>query len=488
MQVLVVALAVGCGENAAPPGRSVESAPEGSALPVPATIPAKLEASQSAEPAGEPGHGDKIASIAMRTWIYQTPDEHGTKLGYLRAGAVVDRANRSAGNEGCEEGWYRVAPRGYVCVGKGASLDLEHPVVQSALAGPARGEPMPYDYVISRSPPPHRYFKLPSDEEQKSAEGDKRARSMALYAGGAEKLGAPDPLPRFLVDGEPLPKPYGAERPLAYAVHRGRANEASAFGLIATFDWTGRRFGLTTELDLIPLDRTKIAPLSPLRGVVVEGEGTPALVYGHGVKSYERDAVGKLRPTADAPHRSGWVLTEAREGGLAETTAGVWLPAASLRIAKLRDDPADFAERGRKWIDISIKQQLLVAYEGERPVFATLISSGRGGMSDPKETSATIRGAYMIHAKHVSGTMDGDSTTEDSFDLRDVPYIQYFHQGYALHGAYWHDDFGKERSHGCINLAPADAAWLFDWTEPEVPSGWHGTLNLNAGTLVYIHG
>jgi lipoprotein-anchoring transpeptidase ErfK/SrfK len=94
----------------------------------------------------------------------------------------------------------------------------------------------------------------------------------------------------------------------------------------------------------------------------------------------------------------------------------------------------------------------------------------------------------MIHAKHVSGTMDGDEEATEPFDLRDVPYIQYFHKGYALHGAYWHDDFGKVRSHGCVNLAPRDAAWLFEWTDPEVPEGWHGALNPNAGTLVYIHG
>jgi hypothetical protein len=173
--------------------------------------------------------------------------------------------------------------------------------------------------------------------------------------------------------------------------------------------------------------------------------------------------------------------------GILETTRGVWLPAGSLRIPKLREDPAGFAREGRKWIDVSIRLQLLVAYEGKRPVFATLVSTGRGELGDPEKTDATVRGTFMIHAKHVSGTMDGDETAEDAFDLRDVPYIQYFHEGYALHGAYWHDDFGKVRSHGCINIAPADAAWLFEWTDPQVPEGWHGAVNMAAGTLVYIH-
>ncbi|HEX7672087.1 MAG TPA: L,D-transpeptidase, partial [Polyangiaceae bacterium] len=71
-------------------------------------------------------------------------------------------------------------------------------------------------------------------------------------------------------------------------------------------------------------------------------------------------------------------------------------------------------------------------------------------------------------------------------DLRDVPYVQYFKEGYALHAAYWHDAFGTPRSHGCVNLSPLDARWLFSWTEPSVPSAWHGAMS-NHGTLVSIH-
>lgn len=480
---------IGCGEGAPPPGPTVDTALDEEPLPRPSEGAAS--SATTAVAPDRPGGGDRIASIAVRTWVYQEPDDQATKLGYLRAGAIVERAKESAGNQGCDGGWYRVAPRGYVCNGKGATLDLNHEVVRAVPQGPKRGEAMPYRYVISRSPPPHLYFKLPSVDEQEEAEGDqKRTKSILLAERDLERLGEPDAIPAFLSDGLELPKPYGAKRPLHYRVHRGRANEESAFGLVATFDWESRRMGLTTELDLIPLDRTRVAPLSDMKGVVVEDEGIPAIVWHHGVKIHEPDATGALRAVGPAPRRSGWVLTGKNNGsdnGLLETTAGVWLPASSLRIARVREDPAGFARNGRKWIDVSIKQQLLVAYEGEKPVFATLVSTGRGELSDPEKTHATVRGTYMIHAKHVSGTMDGDEDTRESFDLHDVPYIQYFYKGYALHGAYWHDDFGKVRSHGCINLAPHDAAWLFDWTDPQVPDGWHGALNHNAGTLVYIH-
>ncbi|MEM9873424.1 MAG: L,D-transpeptidase [Myxococcota bacterium] len=496
-----VAFVVGmsaCAEPAAPPGPTVTSIDPPLALSVPPPVTSGTAAGADGAAARDetvprPGAGHRLASIAMRTWVYQEPHDEAVKLGYLRAGAVVARAEVPAGRDGCEGGWFRIAPRGFVCVGKGATLDLDHPVVASAPQGPRRGAPMPYRYVISREPPPHRYFKLPTVEEQRRAEGAKRTRSVALYGPMArDALGAPDPVPSALAAGAALPKPYGAERPLAYAVHRGRANPNSAFGLLATFDWTERPMGLTTELDMIPLDRTEVVRLSALRGRVVAAEerGTPAVVVSHGVKTYARNDRGKLTAVGRAPHRSGWVLTGETQGGaqgFVETTSGEWLPRPTLRVASVRDDPAQFAETGRKWIDVSIEDQLLVAYVGRRPVFATLVSTGRGGMGDPAETNATVRGTFMIHAKHVSGTMDGDDTTEDAFDLRDVPYIQYFHQGYALHGAYWHDDFGKERSHGCINLSPADAAWLFEWTEPVVPDGWHAALNLNAGTLVSIH-
>ncbi|MGK4005363.1 L,D-transpeptidase [Sorangium sp. So ce1036] len=514
-----------------------------------------------------PGQGAKIASIAMRTWIYVAPDDRSTKLGYLRAGAVVDRAEVSAGTQGCAGGWYRIAPRGYVCVGKGASLELDHPVVAAAVRGPRRGAPVPYHYVMSRTPPPHLYFRLPTAEDQRRVEGPKLAVHLARAAASPSSLPL-DPVPDFLLGGRDLPKPYGAEKKLHYSVHTGRAKEKSAFGLITTFSWTNRRFGLTTELDLIPLDRTRPARISALRGVVIKDldteipespsdaapgtdtaspadaasppgsappassptsqaaaaidaggfsiadlpddelpppppgtdaridpalRGAPAFVRVHGTTLHRPSASTRALVRAGlAPFRSGWVLTGRTRGGvkgMVETTDGAWLAGAHLVIAELRKDPQGFARAGKKWIDVSIERQMLVAYEGTRPVFAALISSGRSGMADPAETDATIRGSFYIHAKHVSTTMDGDDEASEAFDLRDVPYTQYFRGGYALHGAYWHDEFGKARSHGCINLAPADAAWLFEWTEPAVPPEWHGAVNIEGGgTLVYVHG
>jgi lipoprotein-anchoring transpeptidase ErfK/SrfK len=120
------------------------------------------------------------------------------------------------------------------------------------------------------------------------------------------------------------------------------------------------------------------------------------------------------------------------------------------------------------------------------PVYATLVSTGKDGLGDPSESHATIRGEFLIHTKHVTDAMASD-VEGDVYDHRDVPYVQFFKDGYALHAAYWHDGFGQPRSHGCINLSPEDARWLFQWSDPKVPEGWHGALSLLDGTLVSIH-
>jgi hypothetical protein len=62
----------------------------------------------------------------------------------------------------------------------------------------------------------------------------------------------------------------------------------------------------------------------------------------------------------------------------------------------------------------------------------------------------------------------------------------YYWASLAVHGAYWHDGFGKARSHGCTNVPPVDARWLFRWSRPELPAGWHGAVRLD-GPRVYVY-
>ncbi len=134
---------------------------------------------------------------------------------------------------------------------------------------------------------------------------------------------------------------------------------------------------------------------------------------------------------------------------------------------------------------MDISDQTLVAYEGDTPVFLTLISSGKEKES---EEFKTPRGIFDIQSKHVSGTMDNLALDDTSYSIEDVPWTMYFSSNYALHGAFWHSMFGHQRSHGCVNMTPQDAKWVFDWSEPRLPLGWHGVVatGQRPGTFVKI--
>src|SRR5690606_16484114 len=106
-------------------------------------------------------------------------------------------------------------------------------------------------------------------------------------------------------------------------------------------------------------------------------------------------------------HREGVKLTgQNAPNGFLETRDGDFVPQVGLRIIPARDSFPSFATGDRKWIDISIRSQTLVAYVGRRPVYATLVSTGRGGLADPEKSFATVRGTFMIHYKAISSTMD----------------------------------------------------------------------------------
>ncbi len=126
-------------------------------------------------------------------------------------------------------------------------------------------------------------------------------------------------------------------------------------------------------------------------------------------------------------------------------------------------------EPGKKRIEIRLSDQTLTAFESDEAVRETKVSSGLPGGS----ATATPTGTFHIQIK-VAGVHMGDGrlTTDPlAYELPGVPWVSYFEveNGVALHGAYWHNDFGRPRSHGCVNLQPEDALWLYRWTMPSAP-------------------
>jgi hypothetical protein len=190
----------------------------------------------------------------------------------------------------------------------------------------------------------------------------------------------------------------------------------------------------------------------------------------------------------------GWsvaIVEEGDSGGrrAGRSRAGLWFDLArlervkpeSMRGVAIRDGrlparvdgvplddkqplaPPEGIAPGERWVDVDLAAQTLVAYEGARPVYAALVSTGIGR---PGSRLATPPGVHRIREKRWSADMDNIEHTgvRDRYSVEDVPYVQWFTPRAALHGAFWHRRFGHRNSHGCINLTPLDAQWLYAFT------------------------
>jgi hypothetical protein len=166
--------------------------------------------------------------------------------------------------------------------------------------------------------------------------------------------------------------------------------------------------------------------------------------------------------------------------------AAQWVSESHVRTPTLADPPERIQDNER-WIDIDLARQVVTAYQGRRPVFATLASTGKGrGQS----VQATPVGIHRIWVKLRSSDMDNLENVEANryYAIQDVPWVMFFNKGYGLHGTFWHRSFGSVRSHGCVNLAPLDAQRLFHWTSPRLPAGWSAVLPTphEQGTIVRV--
>ena len=463
------------------------------------------------------GASNKLAALAWKTAIHKLPDKESYILGYLRAGAVVSASDKPQGHKDCTDGWYRIAPFGYVCVAKNnATLDLQHELVRALSRRPDVTNPLPYMYGTVRRPGPI-YARLPSREEVSAAEpgyeermkdwleldDDNGAAFRAdLWQRWKDKGEVPSPqalwdskanvdIPWFLADGRTPPGNLHNMIKNKNDLVVGQMMHHQGFAFIDTVVRDGRRYGITTRLLALPVDRIR-----PIRGSRFHGYEIPteidfpfALVRARNAHAYSIEN-GRRKKAAALKRRSAIKLTDKKifHGGVLhyQTVDGFWLSDREVsRLDPARRMPA-WGKNGERWLDVNITKQTLVAYDGTKPVFATLVSTGEAGLDDPSKSKATKRGIFRIDRKHVTATMDSDVVGEQ-FELRDIPFVQYFEGGYALHAAYWHNDFGVPRSHGCINLAPDDARRLFYWTEPKIPPGWHTVRRPLTGSVIFVH-
>jgi lipoprotein-anchoring transpeptidase ErfK/SrfK len=138
-----------------------------------------------------------------------------------------------------------------------------------------------------------------------------------------------------------------------------------------------------------------------------------------------------------------------------------WLVVLLLAIAAIAA-PLTGSAKAQKTIVVSLSHQIFWAYKGDQVVMSSYVSTGRAGFDTPV-------GSFAVLSKLPSQTMEGVIGGE-YYNVPDVPWVLYFtNRGHALHGTYWHNNFGTPMSHGCVNLPLDVAAWLYDWAPVGTP-------------------
>ncbi|MFO0554767.1 MAG: L,D-transpeptidase [Polyangiaceae bacterium] len=473
--------------------------------------------------------GPRLGAVEFAAPIFKEPDRRSEKIGYLRAGGTVARAEQPVKTDDCEGGWYRIMPAGFVCASVEATTDLEHPIIKALKLRPDTSKALPYPYAFVRAIAPN-YFRVPTKAEQFQYEMslDKHLRSYkklakqwdALEVGSNDvpvdaegnATGSPageppeldynaiyggdgnDAVPWFFDGGRKIPNIAAFKVP-EYAVMTNRVARKAMLALIGTFVGPNdRRFAITTDARLVPTSKLKPERGSTFHGVALKnGWHLPvAFVKYEDVYSYDLSHAA-LDKKDKVDHLEVIQLTGRSRnlGGhrMLEAQGGLYFRERDIAIAAKPSKLPAFSKDKKRWIDISIQSQTLILYEGQNAVYATAVSTGRDGLGDPKKTLSTPTGTFFIREKHVTTTMDAHEV-DSKFELRDVPWVQYFKGGYALHAAPWHDDFGRPRSHGCINMSPIDARRVFLFTSPDLPLDWHGVTASDAtgqGTTIFIH-
>jgi len=248
----------------------------------------------------------------------------------------------------------------------------------------------------------------------------------------------------------------------------------------------GQSWYKINEREYMRADKLRLAKPSGFQGVMVPREFDKKFAWmifhtrvssGPGVPPVEEE------DPAVVPARSLVIvheIQEAEQRKWCRIGTGVWVPYSRLAMVIKSNRPEGVGGTER-WIEINLSEQTLSAYEGDQLIFATMISSG-------DERYPTIKGLFRIWAKVRIGKMSGGEDDSDRYYVEDVPWHMYFYKSYGLHTSYWHDFFGLPNSHGCVNLAPKDALWLFEWTKPKAGKGnWQEATLADPGTWVWVH-
>jgi lipoprotein-anchoring transpeptidase ErfK/SrfK len=501
------------GQRSATAAKGAPIAATSASASAPASTPSGASLAASSSPAQRPvpSHDDGAPRVHAKTrfvWIRSEPDVATDWIGFLWTGGSTKlKSKKPRPGPGCET-WYEVEPRGWVCVdGRRVTLDGNDPVLAAVRAhGADLTSPRPHRYGESIGL--QRYDALPTPEIQKMRErGFETHQERVTLARGGTNVDALRGVDLALPSEAPPTFPA-----FVSSVHEGRLQltPRSTVAYSREAVWEGRGFLLAGDYTWVPKDRVK--PYAPVtfQGTPLEKVKLPlAFARGGDRPLFRRSGTGDFVAAEEKLRRLTWekLTGENVESGgeryLALERGGLYIKArdAVVPVPRGRTPWGDAVGSGKRmnelpkgrrtWLEVSIRGGWLIAYEDTTPVYATMISAGRGGEPvegrDTLETASTPTGSFPINGKFATATMEAPG----EFVHSDVPWVQNLVGPYALHTAYWHDNWGNLMSAGCVNVSPDDAKWLYEFTEPAVPPGWHSVRWIpreGASTLVVIHG
>lgn len=429
--------------------------------------------------------------------VYSQPNITAGKLGYMRIGTRTMVTERIEG-EGCKNGFYGLPAGGFACASKGLVVDREKEVFSKyPPPAPRHEQALPYDYGFVRRWNSPMWWRIPTDVELQAMVAQRAVRETERLALAAIKNVEAGKLPgetAEVADTELAALPIVPQEQLL----------AMKLPLSPDTPWLERGFFLSLGDKVVEAGRTfyrtarggyvAMGDVSRYEAKDFQGVELGEISYPFGytkkeTKLIELTADNKLKAVKTLEKRVFVDLEEEVDvSGAAymRTADGLLIRKEHLLIPEPQGLPKGL-EPWERWIDVSLSKQMLVAYDGTKPVYVTLVSTGRKGSKD--EPYDTPTGRWRINSKHVSTTMDGNSASDGNYSIQDVPWTMFFYGSYALHGAFWHRGFGAVRSHGCVNLGPSDARWLFQWTTPFLPEGWHGVsaTDESPGSTVIVH-
>lgn len=464
--------------------------------------------------------------------VYAEPNKDSAHLGFLRIGTRM-RVGQKIVTDDCRKGWHALEGGGYACASRGLVVDTRDPFM-SYKPSPARlDQPFPFDWAYVREWNTPMWWQVPSSaalaatrEKRAILEAERTGQPLpgsepappngsgdgsgegGAAEGGAEG-GEPTPTPP-----PPPPEPKPAEEKPQVQIPLSPSTPWLERGFFLSLGesiredntsyWRTARGGIVEKSRAYPYEAKDFKGAEILPGMdfpfgfVMVKDGTKLLelrsddkLHATG-KTLDKRSFLDLGEEVEVAGRTYFTVLpypppESSDEPNAEPDSQPLLlvKADVMRLADQQPLPKGLDPWDR-WIDVDITKQILVAYEGTRPVYATLVSTGKKGSAD--EPFDTPPGRYRVYSKQVTSNMDGTTATDGNYAIQDVPWVMYFQGSYALHGAFWHTSFGAVRSHGCVNLGPSDARWLFFWAPPFLPERWHGVTagEDNPGTTVIV--